>query len=283
MAAFVLIHSPLVGPFTWQRVAAELRLRGHRALTPVLTEPATPDQPFWSAHAQAVARAVFDADAATPADSDDQERANATPRGASFGALPAPSDAPLILVAHSGAGPLLPLVRARLGAGVVAGYLFVDAGVPEQTASRLAMLRESDHAPELADQLEAHLAAGGRFPAWRDADLRAILPDDDARRTVLGELRPRAEAFWREALPVQAGWPDAPAAYLLFSTPYAATAERVRRQGWPLRHLAAGHFHMLVDPSTVADALLALAHEIGALPAFPEAEPSASSSGGRTP
>lgn len=263
VATFVLIHSPLVGPSTWQPVAAELRGRGYNALVPSLAEQVPADEPFWSAHADAVARAIVAASTGASAGSEDTHADAARDHNAPVKAAVAANAGPLILVAHSGAGPLLPAIRARLGTGVVVGYLFVDAGVPERTASRQAMLRESDHDPGMADQLEAHLAAGGRFPEWQDADLRMILPDDTTRRALLAKLRPRAEPFWREPLPVPANWPDAPAAYLRFSAPYAATAERVRARGWPSRTIEAGHFHMLVDPTAVTAALEFLVDEMG--------------------
>jgi hypothetical protein len=38
-------------------------------------------------------------------------------------------------------------------------------------------------------------------------------------------------------------------------------AERARLAGWPVRQLAAGHFHQLVDPAAVADALVDLLAE----------------------
>lgn len=112
--------------------------------------------------------------------------------------------------------------------------------------------------PPFAHHLRQHLAAGGRFPAWTEEDLTPILPAARLRRRLLAELRPRPLAFFAEPIPVFAGWPDAPCGYLKFSPAYTVPARHARGAGWRYREIAAGHFHMLVDPSAVADALLDL-------------------------
>src|SRR5581483_11219293 len=94
---FILIHSPLAGPLTWSAVLAELQRRGLPALAPELRDNGS--GPYWRQHARSVAAAI--------------ERL--------------PSEQPLILVGHSGAGPLLSAIR-RACARPVAAYVFVDAG-----------------------------------------------------------------------------------------------------------------------------------------------------------
>lgn len=231
MTAFLLIHSPLVGPLTWAPVADELRRRGFEAIVPVLAEGG--DGPAWKVAAESVGEAVRRADGA---------------------------GVPLMLVGHSGAGPLLPCVRQAMGRPV-AGYLFVDAGIPEGGASRLDLLRAE--LPEAAEQLTAHLAAGGRYPAWRDEDLREVLPDPAMRAMVLAEMRPQALAFWKEPLPVMDRWPDVPCGYVQLTDGYEVPAARARREGWPYRRLVGGHFQMLVDPVAMTDALLDVTAEMG--------------------
>ena len=51
---FVLIHSPLVGPLTWSRVAAEMRIRGQNVLVPTLEDSPESRDPFWKQHAELV-------------------------------------------------------------------------------------------------------------------------------------------------------------------------------------------------------------------------------------
>ncbi|MBA2576003.1 MAG: alpha/beta hydrolase [Euzebyaceae bacterium] len=224
-ATFVLVHSPLVGPFTWSAVAEVLRERGHDVSVPALSGTAAP---FWRAHAESVAAAL---------------------RG--------PTHRPLVLVAHSGAGALLPAIGAAIPERPKAAYVFVDAVLPLDGATRLQGLEEED--AEFAAELRAELEAGGRFPTWTAEDLEAVVPDPGSRRALLAELAPRALDYFSEAIPPVPGWPDAPCAYLQFSAPYDVAARRARDRDWRYEHLDAGHFHMLVDPPAVADAVLRLA------------------------
>lgn len=233
MTVFGLIHSPLVGPSTWGPVAEALRGRGRAALVPSL-HAAAESEPHYRRHAWAAAQALA-------------ER---------------PPDAPLILVGHSGAGPLLPVIRQALRQPVAA-YLFADAGLPQPGRSRLDLLEWES--PEHAAQFRAWLAQGRRFPAWSDADLRPLVPDEARRRALLADLHPWGPAFFEEPFPVDDTWPEAPCAYLQFSAVYEPHARRARELGWPVRLLAAGHFHLLVDPDGVAQALLDLSAELRAL------------------
>ncbi len=225
---FVLIHSPLVGPLTWSLVAEDLRRRGVEAVVPVLRDDAGSGLPSWRQHAASVTQAVESL----------------------------PRDRALVLVGHSGAGPLLPTIGESCDRRSRA-YLFVDAALPLDGQSRLNDMEADD--AEFARQLRQRLASGGRFPDWSEEDLRAVIPNDRLRRDMVAELRPRPLAFFEERVPGFAAGPDAPCAYLRFSDPYVQAATRARQAGWAYHELDGGHFHMLVDPTTVADALLELA------------------------
>lgn len=229
---FVLIHSPLVGPSTWSAVAEQLRAREVGVAVPPLRDRAGVAGPYWRQHALAAAAMV-----------------NALPAGR-----------PLVLVGHSGAGPLLPAIR-QAAERDVALYVFVDAGIPVDGVSRLDLLR--DELPEAAMALDRMLEAGGRYPSWRDEDLAEILFDSGARQRVLAEMQPRGRTFWTEPLPVFSGWPDAPCAYVQFSDGYAVPSNRARREGWLHRRVNGGHFHMMVDPESVAELLLDIARGAG--------------------
>ena len=229
MAVFVLVHSPLVGPLTWRLVADELQHRGFEVVLPSLDDFEDSGTPYWQQHAASVAQALNSVLA----------------------------DRPLILVGHSGAGLLLPAIR-QMTDRRVAAYLFVDAGVPIDGASRLDL--RALESPEMAEQSRQALASGERFPNWSDKDLAEVIPDTKLRQGMLAELRPRPLAFFEEPIPVFDGWPDAPCGYLLFTPTYAyeVFAARARRDGWAYREMEGGHFHMLVDPKAVADALIDL-------------------------
>jgi Alpha/beta hydrolase family len=220
----VLVHSPLVGPSIWSLVAAELRGGGVKVSVPRLEESGEEAAPYWRQH-----------------------------RDAAVAQVSGVGGESVVLVGHSGAGPLLPAIGEALDTPV-GGYVFVDASIPEDGASRLGLLKRE--LPEAADQLVELLARGWRFPTWGDEDLREEIPDRELRRQVLEELAPRARDFWEEPIPVFEGWPDAPCSYLQFSPSYEVAATEARRRGWSCRRLEGGHFHMLVEPSAVAEAIL---------------------------
>jgi hypothetical protein len=228
-----LVHSPLTGPFVWEPAAAELARRGVEAVVPEVTDHPSGTGPFWDQESRAAARSL---------------RRVAEP---------------VVLVAHSGAGPLLPAIGERASAEI-AGYVFVDAGVPRAGASRLDDMREEN--AEWADEFEGHLRAGGRFPDWTEEDLHELVPSDGIRRGLLESLRPRPLEFFTEPIPVPEGWPDAPCGYLRLSSAYEGALLRAKAEGWPTRSIDSGHFHMLVDPAAVVDSLLALLEAMSVAP-----------------
>ena len=222
---FVLIHSPLVGPVTWSAVADELSRRQVGVVVPDLGVPAESETgPHWKRHVALAARAIA--------------------------SIPAAASA--VLVGHSGAGALLPAIREAMDRAC-AGYIFVDAGLPSSNEPRKGTGGFARHLDEIH-------ARGERFPNWSDQDLRDVLPVPAVRTALLRELRPQPPDFWDETVPVFAGWPDAPCAYIRFgpNPSYDAAAAEAQRRGWRYRDLGGAHFHMLVDPVAVSDELLAI-------------------------
>ncbi|MBL8080864.1 MAG: hypothetical protein JNM55_23025 [Anaerolineales bacterium] len=222
---YVLIHSPLVGPQTWQLIHDEMEMRGIESVVPVLSDRADSTFPYWQQHAESLVKSLDGI----------------------------PQDQSLVLVAHSGAGPLLPVIRQSM-AHSVAAYVFVDAGIPRNGASRIDLMRMED--PEWAEQFHQTLLRGERFPNWNDDDLREVIPNDAVRRKMIAEIKPRALGFFTEHLPVCADWPDAPCAYIKFSASYDWDFQQAKQAGWAVHEMDAGHFHMLVDPPAVTDVIL---------------------------
>ncbi len=219
---YVLIHSPLVGPLTWSLVADELRRRGLSVIVPTLIDSPDTNQPFWKQHAESVSK--------------------------TFAQIS--NDIPLTLVAHSGAGPLLPVIRQFI-TNPVRAHVFADAGIPRDGATRLDLMRSED--PEWAEGFQSELEQGERFPTWSADDLQEIIPDVSLRQQMVAELQPRGLGFFTEPIPVFDGWPDAPCIYIKFSAPYERPYAQARQAGWQTREVEAGHFHMLVDPVTVTN------------------------------
>lgn len=211
----------------WAPVSRVLRGRGVPAFVADLQDDPENSAPYWVQHAASVANRLADVE----------------------------SERRVILVGHSGTGPLLPAIGA-FSPHPVGGYVFVDAGLPIPGQSRLEELEIT--LPELGAELRGRLETGGRYPEWTDEEAREILPDEGFRRGVLAELRPRGLKFFSEPFPHFAGWPDAPCGYIRFSSAYDQPAEEARAMGWTYRELDAGHFHMVVAPEAVAEAVLAI-------------------------
>lgn len=225
-----LVHSPLTGPAVWGGLPGVLRDRGHDVVVVDVQDDDTP--PYAS---RFVARAALQV------------------RDAADGG-------PVVLVGHSGAGYLLPLLGAarRAARSPVRGYLFVDAGLPpSRPASRREQLRIED--PGFAENLDTLLAAGSRFPDWTDDGLRHLVPEDHLRAALVASLRPRDAGFFDEPLPIAPDWPDAPCGYLHLTASYDGAARIAGLRGWPVLGRAddrpGGHFAALVDPGAVADDL----------------------------
>jgi pimeloyl-ACP methyl ester carboxylesterase len=226
--AIVLAHSPLTGPAAWGTLPDLLRGSGHDVVVVDVTDD--DDPPFAQRY---VARASTQVRAAVGA-------------------------RPVVLVGHSGAGYLLPLVGAARRAlhSRVAAYVFLDAGLPPaRPSSRLDLLAaETPGDDGWVTELRAELAAGGRYPAWTDEDLAGLVPGDERRGALVGSLRPRAEPFFTEPLAVAPDWPDAPCGMVRLSDSYDQPARTARSRGWPVASgdPAGGHFAACVDPATVA-------------------------------
>jgi hypothetical protein len=217
---FLLLHSPLLGPFSWAPAAEELRRLGHQA-----------DAPAWP-RLSSLAGGFY--------------------RGLVAG-MAAP-DAPAVLVAHSGAGALVPALAAALG-DKAAAAVFCDALLPHPGRSWF------DTAP---DDLQTQLRAGvdaGRLPAWDrwwpPGALEQLLPDEKGRQRLVRELEAVPAAYFEEPAPDAAL--EVPCGYLQLSGAYNDEARLAGRQGWPVVSLPLNHLAIVSQPSAVAAALEGLA------------------------
>src|SRR5260370_19770720 len=135
MKAVILIHSPVTTPTVWEPVGAALRNRDVRVLVPDLNGDGNVDEPLWQQHIRAASVSIAGLAAGTQ----------------------------FILVGHSGAGPLLPAIRELVGRPA-AGYLFVDAGLPENGGCQIDC--------PLGPPLVAVYGSGGRYSNSSVEELR---------------------------------------------------------------------------------------------------------------
>lgn len=222
----VLVHSPLVGPATWDAVAGPIQQHGHEVLIPDLTGAITDGPPYWARQVAAIT-------------------------GSAAGQ-------PVILVGHSGAGPLLAAAGQALDR--VEGYLFVDAGLPFPGQNWLQTAP-----PELAEQVRA-MTKGGWLPPWSQwwgADaLAEVLPDPEVRKRFAADCPRLPLAMFEEVHPGAPGWPDAPCGYLRLSEAYQEPAEQAKVLGWPVTELDSHHLAMVTDPDLFAGPLLDLVRQL---------------------
>jgi len=230
-ARFVLIHSPSVGPRTWQPVTHHLAEMDQEAIVPSLLHVTDEGPPFWPRVVDAV-------------------RAGLRMTG---------HDQGLVLVAHSNAGLFIPVIAAALP-GQVRGCIFVDAAVPPASGAAPAA------PPELLALLRDK-ASGGLLPRWTDwwneEEVATLFPDRATRQAVTEEQPRLPLSYYEASVPVPAGWDARPCAYLLFGPPYDELASEARGRGWIVQQLPGRHLHQLVDPDGVARSLLAIADQIG--------------------
>lgn len=228
---YVLLHSPLLGPYSLQALAAELAGSGARVEAPAWTRLSAVEGDYYPELAKAMAAAIDGA-----------------------------GDAPAVLVAHGAAGPLVPALAQALSTPVAA-VVFADAGLPHPGRSWL------DGAPAETRQSLRAGAQMGQLPPWDGwwppGAPEKLVPDAAARAALVAELEPLPLGWFEEAAPaadlVSLG---APAAYLQLSGSYAEELRGAGRLGWPAVSLPLTHLAPLSQPKAVAQALGSLVQRL---------------------
>ena len=162
-----------------------------------------------------------------------------------------------LLIAHSNAGLLAPVVRSRTGTR--ARIVFVDAALlPETGQSLLAPHPLRDALASLADD-RGVLPPWTRW--WPPDTLRTDIPEDlvDA----IDRACPRLPvAYFDQHVEAPSGWASGANAYLAFGDTYADELGFARGHSWPTDSIDGGHLHFLRQPRLVADRILTLASEL---------------------
>jgi hypothetical protein len=158
----------------------------------------------------------------------------------------------VVLVAHSAAGPLLPLIAQRLNwqSVTVTAIVFVDAALPHPRRSVMDLLP-----PHAVEQLGL-MAVDGWLPPWTSwwppEQLQDVLPDVQLRRLMV-ESSPRVPlSVLMEELSAVGEDNLGTCAYIRLSAPYEALAQK---PGWPLRRIDGNHLAILTSPIEVVEAL----------------------------
>jgi pimeloyl-ACP methyl ester carboxylesterase len=209
-----LIPSPFVGGLSWAAVAAVL---GQRAVVASYNGVRAPD---W--HAGAAAQIVDQMDSA-----------------------------PWIAVLHSGGGAFAPVLADT--AKRLAGFVFVDAGLPSRGLSSLEVAP-----PEFIARLRERTTDAVLAPwnAWFDVDPTVrMIPDPASRAAFIADQPSVPFAFLEAACPGSAAWEGSPCAYLQLSRAYADDARTAAERGWPVECIEAHHLAMASDPALTAAAI----------------------------
>ncbi len=213
----VLLHPPLLSAVVWRRLAPLLRAAGHDVVVPAL---AWRDEARWWAQARdAVVDQVGDADA---------------------------------VVAHSGAGALLPVVVDRLPS--VRAAVLVDAVLPPPAGALTPPVRLRAHV--------AGLARDGVLPPWTawwgSEELERLVPDDRDRADLEASAPRLGPGFFDVGVPAPDGWEPAVRGYVRLSAAYDQEAREAGERGWAVERLDGQHLDLLARPAGVSTALLRL-------------------------
>ncbi|MFZ1889260.1 MAG: hypothetical protein WAU33_14605 [Candidatus Binataceae bacterium] len=227
----VMIHSPSVGPLTWRLCSDLLQRKGYPVCIPSLRDFAGGDPPYYENAAEHIADAV----------------------------RKCPRAEPVTLIAHSGAGALLPTIAEKLDQPCYA--IFVDAILPHPGRSWF------DTAPPVLSTHLRGLARNGLLPPWHEwfppEVISALIPDPNARQRFIGELPRIRVAYLEERAPTTGADRFLRCGYLQLSDGYGAFANKAGKAGWVTLRASADHLAVLTRPEVVCTALVSLLEALG--------------------
>jgi hypothetical protein len=224
-ATIVLLHWPILGPSSLAGLGRALTAAGHDVVVPDLH---TAGQDHVGAAAAALATV--------------------------------PPDRALLLVAHSGAGHLLPALRERLP-HPVEGYVIMDGSLPEDGRSRLDLT--DVQGPEVAAKTIERLRVDGETPRPDAFSYAALVDDPQLVRVLEDEHHAQPPEYWTAPIAVFDGWPDAPAGYLSLGSGYRVFADGAEERGWTVLRVDAEQFDPVANPDRTAAQLLELLRLLG--------------------
>lgn len=219
----LFVHSPLLGPSSWARAAAEMRRRGFAVAVPDLTMVADAPPPR--------AAALIDAAARSAADLPDQ----------------------VAVIGHSGAGPFLPAIADRLDTRAPV-LLFVDTAVPPRRGTH----RTADRLASLLDEQTQDGRLRRWLEWWPKEVIADLLPDEDDRAALLQDMPALPRAFYDEPVAVPENWTSRRCAYVQLSAAYDDAFAEAGQRDWPRAALQTDHLAIRTRPTAVVAAVEAL-------------------------
>lgn len=167
----------------------------------------------------------------------------------------------LVVVGHSGAGAMLPLIAERVGARLRA-VIFVDAVVPPPEGAHTTSEQFLAFLDEKSER--------GRLPKWLDwwppEVVNRLVPEAAARDELSADMPRLPRSFFDDAVPVPPDWSTGPCAYLKLSAAYDTEFADAGRLGWPRSSIDGTHLSIYTDPAAVLDAIEDLANRTAARP-----------------
>jgi hypothetical protein len=163
------------------------------------------------------------------------------------------SDSVEVVIGHSGAGAVLPVVADRKGA---AATIFIDAVVPDASAR----FTPSKQFTELLDDVPTTDGLLAPWHQWWPAETMAdLLPDESVREQLVSEIPRVPRSFYDQSISLPPAWWTRPAAFLQLSPAYDEERTRAELLGWPAHQLDGRHLDLVVHPDLVADHVTELA------------------------
>ncbi len=238
--SFVLVPSFLLGAATWTGVGEVLARLGYESVVvdTVQTTPRHTDHIGpWVDHVVEVADAE--------------------------------TEGTLVLVAHSMSCARLPLVARRLIDRGREVHTLISVNGRTQWADGQSPV---DTDPPLRDLLDGMVRPDDYLPPWHrwwGSMILDMVPSEEIRRRVFTEAKPVPRALFDQPIEV----PELPESvrygFLATGKMYEPAYERAQEAGWSVARLDGEHFHIVVDPVTVAGMLLSL---VGRCDSEPEAQ-----------
>jgi pimeloyl-ACP methyl ester carboxylesterase len=223
----VLVHSPFLGPASLRPLADALAAQGHPAVLLDL-RPSVVSAPVHQVLVGSFADAMSEEELTGP----------------------------VVLIGHSGAGPLLPAFADALE-DTVTGLVFVDAGLPTPGRSWRDTVPAELYAELKAASREGQLP---RWQRWFSPDPLDVVADEELRAEIAEEAPEVPVAFLKELRP-EVEW-SGPAGFVALSPAYDADADAAAELGWPVRRLESHHLAPATDPDPVAVAVLEVLGEL---------------------